>query len=141
MTVQFNLPVTSVYNCLFSLTCHVAGNKNSEICISKSHSGRNRYIGDFVVTMAMQRQDRARCFHCVGALGCALDSRRVVPQNQLVAKEHFPPRLQQVPNQDGFGEAFSLFLRSAMSLCAYLQRMEGLGVVTRFSFPSCLSLP
>lgn len=36
----------------------------------------------------------------------------------IVAKEQFPPGLQQVPNKDGLGETFSLFLHSAMRLCA-----------------------
>lgn len=81
MTVWFNLPVNSVYNCSFSLASHLAGNKNCEICVSQSHDGRNQYIDDFAVSMAMQRQDQAWCFHYVGALCHALDSWCVAPRD------------------------------------------------------------
>lgn len=74
MTVWFNLPVHSVYNCSFSLASSLAGNKNGKICVSHSHDGRSQYKVDLVVSTAMQRQDQARCFHYVGSLCHVLDS-------------------------------------------------------------------
>lgn len=121
VAVWFNIPVNSGCNCLFSFASSLAGNKNGEICISQSHDESNQYIDGIVVTMAMKK-GRIKVGPFI--MWVPLVAMGLTPgvwlhgNRQFTAKEQFPPGVQQVSNQDGLGKTFSLFLHSAMRLCA-----------------------